>query len=105
MASIRIPAPLRPYTEGKTEVPVEGLSVREAMASLIRKHPALEPHLYDGHADLRPFVNVFVGEHNIRDLQGLETRLQPDARLMLVPSIAGGAHRGHSNRDGSRGAA
>lgn len=90
MASIRIPTPLRAYTDGRSEVVVSGGSVREAMADLTRQYPALEPHLYDGQAGLRPFVNVFLGELNIHDLQGLDTQLGANSRLMLVPSIAGG---------------
>ena len=90
MTSIRIPTPLRAYTDGQSEVAVSGRSVRDAMADLTRQYPALEPHLYDSQAGLRPFVNVFLGELNIQDLQGLDTQLEPNSRLMLVPSIAGG---------------
>jgi adenylyltransferase/sulfurtransferase len=39
---------------------------------------------------LRPFVNLFLNEENVRELLGLETPLQSGDRLMLIPSIAGG---------------
>jgi len=90
MPILRIPTPLRSYTNGKVEVQVEGKSVGEAMEGLVESFPALRPHLYNGDGKLRPFVNLFVGEHNVKDLDGLATPLAEDARVLLVPSIAGG---------------
>jgi adenylyltransferase/sulfurtransferase len=90
MPVLKIPTPLRYYTEGKAEVPVSGGTVQEAMSSLVQQFPALQPHLYSPEGNLRAFVNLFVGENNIKDLQGLDTPLGPDAQLRLIPSIAGG---------------
>lgn len=90
MPVLRIPTPLRSYTGGQSEVPVQGSTVAEAMQDLIVKFPSLQPHLYNGQGTLRPFVNLFIGENNIKDLHGLETPLKADDRLLLIPSIAGG---------------
>ncbi|HEY6073783.1 MAG TPA: MoaD/ThiS family protein [Anaerolineales bacterium] len=90
MATLKIPTPLRYYTAGKAEVSVTGGTVDEAMGSLLQQFPALQPHLYSPEGKLRAFVNLFVGEDNIKDLQGLATPLGPDAKLRLIPSIAGG---------------
>jgi len=90
MATLKIPAPLRSYTNGQVEVTVTGRNVHEALGSLITQFPALKPHLYNGDEKLRPFVNLFIGENNVNDLQGLETPLDENARLILIPSIAGG---------------
>ena len=90
MPSIRIPTPLRSYARGESEVIVQGESVAEALASLVAQYPNIQPHLFNGTGDLRPFVNLFLGEENVRDLQGLGTRLSADDRLILIPSIAGG---------------
>lgn len=90
MPILRIPTPLRSYTAGQSEVNVQGATVSEAMKNLIEIHPALKPHLYNGGEELRPFVNLFLGEENVKELQGLETPLKSDDRLMLIPSIAGG---------------
>ena len=60
------------------------------MNDLVTQYPTLRPHLFNGNAELRPFVNLFVNNENIRDLQGLETPLKEGDRLMLIPSIAGG---------------
>jgi len=90
MTTIRIPTPLRIYADGQTEVDVQGTNVAEAMHNLTERFPALRPHLFNGDDQLRPFVNLFLNDENIRDLQGLETSLEENDRLMLIPSIAGG---------------
>jgi molybdopterin converting factor small subunit len=90
MPSIRIPTPLRAYTSGQNEVSLEGATVGAALEDLTRRHPALQPHLYTKDGKLRPFVNLFLGENNVRDLQGMDTPLQADDRLLLIPSVAGG---------------
>ncbi len=90
MAILKIPTPLRSYTNGQAEVNVTGSNVAEAMESLVQQYPTLRPHLYNGDGRLRPFVNLFLGENNIKDLQGLETPLDENARVLLIPSIAGG---------------
>lgn len=90
MPTVKIPTPLRSYTDGQVEVHVGGSSVGEAMAKLVEDYPPLKPHLYNGDGKLRPFVNLFVGEHNVKDLEGLATPVTEETRILLVPSIAGG---------------
>lgn len=69
---------------------MNGRNVAEAMESLMMQFPALRPHLTNSRGELRPFVNLFIGENNVRELQGLETRLGDDDQLSLIPAIAGG---------------
>jgi molybdopterin synthase sulfur carrier subunit len=64
--------------------------VADAMDSLLERHPALRQHLFNGRGELRPFVNLYVNNEDIRHLQNLDTPIQADDRLMIVPSIAGG---------------
>ncbi len=92
MSTLKIPSPLRSYTNGMAEVTVHGATVGEAMKSLVEQFPALLPHLYNGDHTLRPFVNLFLGENNVKDLQGLETPLADGSTLRLIPSIAGGSY-------------
>ena len=90
MATLKIPTPLRQYTGGQSEIAVKGGTVAQAMEQLVAQFPTLQPHLYNNRGELRPFVNLFVGENNIKDLNGLETPLGENDRLILIPSIAGG---------------
>jgi molybdopterin converting factor small subunit len=91
MPTLRIPTPLRPYTEGQSEVSVRGGTVGEAMQDLVDQYPAMRPHLFNGDHELRPFVNLFLGDENIREMQGVETPLKEDDQLLIIPSIAGGS--------------
>ena len=90
MATIRIPTPLRPYTEGQAEVPVAGETVGAALGDLTGRYPKLRQHLYGDTGDLRSFVNVYLNQSDIRELRGADTPLAESDRLMIVPSIAGG---------------
>ena len=90
MTILRIPTPLRPYAEGQTEVAVQGRNVREALNDLVTQFPALKKHLFNDADELRPFVNLFLGDEDIRHLQGINTLLKEGDKLMIIPSIAGG---------------
>jgi molybdopterin converting factor small subunit len=90
MTTIRIPTPLRPYTNSQAEIPVAGATVGDVLSDLTRKYPNLKQHLYNDGGELRAFVNVFLNEEDIRHIRGAETPVQDRDRLMIVPSIAGG---------------
>jgi molybdopterin converting factor small subunit len=90
MATIRIPTPLRPYTNSQAEISVAGETVGAVLSDLTRQHPALRQHLYGDNGELRAFVNVFLNEEDIRHIRGAETPVKAQDRLMIVPSIAGG---------------
>lgn len=90
MTTLRIPTPLRPYAEGQSEVSVQGANVGEALDDLITQFPSLKKHLFTETDQLRPFVNLFLGDEDMRHLQGVETPLKEGDKLMIIPSIAGG---------------
>ena len=90
MTTLRIPTPLRAYTSGQSEVSVGGTKISEALNDLTSQFPAIKPHIFSEGGELRPFVNLFVGENNIKDLQGVDTAIKDGDKIMLIPSIAGG---------------
>jgi molybdopterin converting factor small subunit len=89
MTTIKIPTPLRAYTGGNAEIKVDGDTVGAALGDLVTQHPDLKQHIYNGD-ELRNFVNVFIGEEDIRYRDGLDTPLEPSDNLRIIPSIAGG---------------
>jgi molybdopterin converting factor small subunit len=91
MTTIRIPTPLRAYTGGLKEVEVEGDTVGSVLEALAYLHPSVKPHLFDDLGTLRSYVNLFVNDEDIRNLQGHETPITESDRLMIIPSIAGGS--------------
>jgi adenylyltransferase/sulfurtransferase len=86
---IQIPSALRGFTERKQELAVEGQTVGEAISNMVEQYPDLQQHLYQDNS-LRSFINVFVGETNIKKLEGLDTKLSDGETITLVPAIAGG---------------
>ncbi len=98
MPVLRIPTPLRAYTGGKNEVNVGGSNVGEALTDLTTQFPTIKPHLFNEGGELRPFVNLFLGENNIKDLQGVSTPIKDGDKLVLIPSIAGGSRHCEEKR-------
>ena len=90
MPVIKLTSAFRSYTQGLLEIPVPAHTVGDAMHSLVKQYPSLQPHLYNSQGALRPYVNLFLGEENIKNLQGLDTPLGEMDVLRLVPSVAGG---------------
>jgi adenylyltransferase/sulfurtransferase len=89
--TIQVPTALRNFTDRKGEVPVEGDTVGAALTALAQTYPDIKQHLYqDGGTELRSFINVFVGDTNIKKLEGFNTKVPDGGVIMLVPAIAGG---------------
>jgi len=90
MVTIHIPTPLRPYTGGASSVEVDGDTVGSALNDLTTTHSGLARHLRDDSGKLRSFVNVYLGDEDIRFIDGEDTAVSAGAELTIVPSIAGG---------------
>lgn len=90
MPTFYIPTALRGFTDQQATLTVEAHTVGEAIQRLVDTYPKLRPHLFNKQGQLRSFVNLYLGNEEVRHLQGLETPLAPDAELMIVPSVAGG---------------
>jgi sulfur-carrier protein len=86
---VRIPPTLRNEVGGERELIGAGETVREVLADLSARYPALEAQLFEN-GGLAPFVNVYVGGEDVRTLEGLETRVN-GASVILLPAMAGGA--------------
>lgn len=92
--TIHIPSALRSFTGSSSVVVVEATTAAQALQELTKLHPDLQKHLFTEQGTLRNFVNIFVGEENIRHKDGLSTSLKPNDELLIIPSIAGGSHNG-----------
>ena len=90
MPLVRIPTPLRTLTGSKDEVEATGATVGELIEDLERRHPGIRDRLLD-EKGVRRFVNIFVGDEDIRFLDGLKTELKGGEQITIVPAIAGGA--------------
>ena len=86
---MRIPPTLRSETEGAREVEAEGRTVRELLDHLTNRFPALRGQLL-ADDELAPFVNVYVGQEDVRTLDGLDTPVAAGSTVILLPAMAGG---------------
>jgi len=87
--AVRIPTQLRPLAGGASELSVEGDTVGDVLKQLDTMHPGFADRLFDEHGALRRFVNVFLGEEDVRFLDGLNTPVAGQS-LSIVPAVAGG---------------
>jgi molybdopterin synthase sulfur carrier subunit len=88
-ATVRIPTPLRVHTAGKDEVRANGATVAELIDDLEANHPGIKAKLVDANG-VRRFVNIFVGDEDIRFLEGLQTKVPDGVEISIIPAIAGG---------------
>jgi sulfur-carrier protein len=86
---VEIPAPLREQAGGNTEVQVQGATVGAALADLVKQYPGLEPKLFQNGA-LRPYINIFVNDEDIRYLDEMDTAVKDGVIVALIPAVAGG---------------
>ena len=89
--TVLIPTPLRRFTGGDAKVIVAGANVAEALDALDAAHPGIGERVRDESGQLRRFVNIFVNGKNVRDREGVDTRLSAGDELGIIPAMAGGA--------------
>ena len=88
--TIHVPGPLRPYCAGASRFSVAADSVRALLADLEQKRPAFSRNVCDETGALRRHLNVFVNSDNIRDLDGIDTTLEPGDVVTFLPAVSGG---------------
>ena len=89
-ATVRIPTILRTYTGGVGEVSAEGGTLAELLDSLESSHPGIRGRILDDAGQLRRFVNVYVGDEDVRFSGGLEAPVPEGAKVSIIPAVAGG---------------
>ena len=87
--TVRIPTPLRSLTKGEEAVSAEGNTVRAVIDNLEGAHPGLKERLLD-EKGIRRFVNLYLGDEDVRFLDGLDTKLESGDEISIIPAIAGG---------------
>jgi sulfur-carrier protein len=89
MTVVRIPPTLRTETGGAPRVEAEGDNVRELLDDLTDRFPALRGQLWEDD-ELARFVNVYVEGEDVRTLDGLDTPVEDNQTVILLPAMAGG---------------
>jgi len=87
---VKIPTPLRKLTQNNAEVEASGSTIREMVDDLEKQFPGFKERMCDDNGELRRFVNVYVGEEDIRFLEGLDTKVPDGEQVSIIPAVAGG---------------
>jgi sulfur-carrier protein len=88
--SVRIPTILRTYTGGDSEVKASGATLRDVIADLDANYSGIAARILDDNGKLRRFVNVYVGDEDVRFTDGLDTPTPEGAQVSVIPAVAGG---------------
>jgi molybdopterin converting factor small subunit len=89
-ASVRVPTILRNYTGGEKEVSAQGETLAELIEDLEANHPGIRSRVLDDTGALRRFVNVYVGDDDVRFIGGLDAKIADGAQVSIIPAVAGG---------------
>ena len=90
MPMLRMPALMRFYVDNQADLHLNGATVSDVLTELVTRYPAIKTHILDKHGELRRYVNLFINEINIKDLDGINTPVQETDKIILLPSISGG---------------
>ena len=88
--SVRIPTILRTYTGGESEVSAEGATLTEILDDLDSSYSGIKGRIVDEQGELRRFVNVYVGDDDVRFAEGLQTATPDGTTVSIIPAVAGG---------------
>ncbi|MDL4821042.1 MoaD/ThiS family protein [Actinomadura opuntiae] len=88
--SVRIPTILRTYTGGEAEVKAEGDTLRAVVADLEASYTGIAARILDDAGKIRRFVNVYVGDEDVRFADGLDTATPAGSQISIIPAVAGG---------------
>ena len=88
--SVRVPTILRSYTGGAAEVSAEAGTLRDVRAALDAAYPGIAGRILDDSGQIRRFVNVYVGEEDVRFASGLDTPVPEGTQVSVIPAVAGG---------------
>ena len=91
MATVFIPTPLRKFTNSTAKLEVQGNTVSEVLSTLTSSYPELKRHLINADGKVPSFINIFVDDDDIRNLQQENTSVKETTIVSIVPAIAGGS--------------
>jgi len=88
--SVRVPTILRTYTGGESEVSAAGTTLAEVLDDLDASFTGIKGRILDDAGNLRRFVNVYVGNDDVRFLENLDTPTPAGTQISVIPAVAGG---------------
>ena len=90
MATVYVPTPLRRLTGGQSKIDASGADVGSLLRAVDVQYPGVAARVLDDDGNVKRFINIFLNDDEIRTLQGLDTPVQENDRVSIVPAMAGG---------------
>ncbi len=90
MSSIKIPPVLRPSAGGAKTLDIQGETLLETLENLFARYPSLREQILTSEGALSKFINIYVDDQDARYLKGLQTPVQQNSIITLLPAMAGG---------------
>ena len=90
---VRLASALRTHAGGRSHVDLDvaaPATVGAVLDALAAAHPAIGRRVRDEAGALRVHVNVFVGQHNARDLGGIDGIVPEGTEVAILPAVSGG---------------
>ena len=88
---VLIPAVMSSSTNGEREVEIEGSTVIEVIDELAKKYgDEFKNKVIDNNGKLKPIINVYVNDENIKFLEDLQTILKDKDEILFLPAVSGG---------------
>jgi len=78
-------------TAGEKETNVSASTLREVVDKLVVKYgDAFRERIFDSSGELKKLLNFYVNGKNVRFLKQLETPLNDDDEVLILPTVSGG---------------
>lgn len=87
--NVKVPAYLRPYTDDREEIKIQGKTVKDILESLIKQYPGIKARLFDDTGTMHNYVSVFTGDE-VAYPDTLETPVKDGATVHILYTIGGG---------------
>lgn len=84
---VRIPTPLRSYTDQQKAVDGEGATVAEVLADLDQRFPGLRFRMVDEQGRLRQHMKVWIGQDPVTDLA---SPVAATDEITIMQALSGG---------------
>jgi sulfur-carrier protein adenylyltransferase/sulfurtransferase len=91
MATVFIPTPLRKFTGNQARLQMQATDVESLLGLLCTSYPDLKRHITTVDGGIPEFINIFVGNQDIRTLMFEKTPVDETSEVSIIPAIAGGA--------------
>lgn len=76
---------------GEKTTDVEAITLKDVISTLTAKYGvSFKDRIYDEEGKLRRFVNIYVNGKDIRFLNSLNTELNDEDKVSIIPAVGGG---------------